>query len=102
MRDTDNKISGKSGATKLGSSLMKVSKTVMQRPISSSLYSSIGIPHLVHLSQTDSSPTRSELCRIIKGLSRTEYSEAEESIRDCWAVVRIWRQASGGPCLYQG
>ena len=50
------------------------------------LYSSFGIPHLVHLSLITSSPTLNELCLIISGLSLEEYKDAEESILDCWAV----------------
>ena len=53
---------------------------------SSSLYSSFGMPHFVHLSLTASSPTLRELCLIIKGLSLDEYNDAEESILDCWGA----------------
>ena len=54
---TVNRISGKSGATNEGSWCINVPRIVIHWPISSSLYSSFGIPHFVHLSVTASSPT---------------------------------------------
>jgi hypothetical protein len=55
-------MSGSKGAAKAGSLCMKVPKVTIQSPISSSLYSSLTVPHSEQRSFTHSSPILNELC----------------------------------------
>lgn len=57
-------MSGNNGAAKAGSLCMKVPNIIIQSPISSSLYSSLTIPHSEHRCVTHSSPILKELCLV--------------------------------------
>lgn len=62
--DTMLNISGSRGAASAGSLCMNVPNITMQSPISSSLYSSLTIPHSEHRCVTQSSPILKELCLV--------------------------------------
>lgn len=62
--DTMLNISGSKGAASAGSLCMNVPNITIHSPISSSLYSSLTIPHSEHRCVTHSSPILKELCLV--------------------------------------